>query len=622
MLTLSSPHSRRLALLAAASTLAFAFSLRADDTDPQKTFDEVFGANWTKAIASASTLDDEALAKDLATAVKTVDMPASLIHVIVERMTTLSDKAPGALLPTIESIDKLLTLEKDAAKKQKLEALSISLLEKAQAKGDAETKALAGAKLLKRWLPLADEHLAGKRWDEAAAIYGKALKLAKETNAPEAKTIAAKLDQAAGEQKKLAEVDALEKKIEANPKDGDSRNKLIRIHLVDRDDAAAAVWFLGEGVDEKTKKLLPLAAKENGITDGPSLAELGSWYLELSDTASAPAKPVMLRRSKGYYERFLAVHKESDLLKAKATLSLEQIKQRLKEVEATAAVTTTTPGTTPSTPTPAGALTVEINGPTITDADRVDRLYQQHSRTIAKQYFAIGGDYAPILDYDPKFPSSAKETLATAKARMTTTRVDRVGLITKKVTVPPISTEAEAVAMGLPSFETGAWGYIHSAEIAEIVGPEELLIKNLWLVDAESLRSVDYREKVERDKLARRQGDWNFGGNLMRLHGYPTAGLKIADRIGITGKGGKPLQICILGSEAQKNVFKPQRPIATLTTKFAAGLDEKQFEDLLAKRNLTRTDFVNLFLEAQRNGAKEMIANTVQRIEAKGAKLP
>lgn len=596
-------------------------SLRADDADPKKTFDDVFGANWTKAVASASAQDDEALAIDLATAVKTVDMPASLIHVIVERMTTLGDKAPGALLPTNEAIDKLLTLEKDAAKKQKLELLSISILEKAQAKGDAETKAVASAKLLKRWLPLADEHLAGRRWDEAAALYTKALKLARETNSPEVKAITLKLDQAAAEQQKFATIDALEKKIEANPKDGDSRNKLIRIHLVDRDDPAAAVWFVGEGVDEKTKKLLPLAAKENSVTDGPTLAELGGWYLELSDTAAAPAKAVMLRRSKNHYERFLAVHKESDLLKAKATLSLEQISRRLKELEATAAAT---PSTTPSTttPSPAGGLTVEITGPTITDADRVDRLFQTHSRIVAKQYAAVGGDYVPVPDYDGKFPSSSKEMLAAVKARMTTTRIERVGLINKKVTVPPVPAEAEAVAMVLPSFENGAWGYIHSVEIAEILGAEEVMVKNLWFVDRETLTNVDYREKIERDKLVRRQNDWNFGGNLMRLHGYPTAELKIGDRIGITAKGTKPLQIYILGSEAQKNVFKPTRPIALLTTKITAGLDDKQFDDLLTKRKLTRTDFVNIYLEAQRNSLKDATVNTVRRIEAKGAKLP
>lgn len=621
MLRFSSGKSRRIAIFAAASALALCVSLRADDADPQKTFDEVFGSAWTKAAATTATQDDEQLASELLTAVKTVDMPASLVHVIVQRMNTLSDKTPAALLPTIEAIDKLLLIEKDATKKRAAQTLALSLLEKAHAKGNAETKDVAAAKLLQLWLPLAEEHLAAKQWDESLAIYTKALKVAREINAPQARTIPAQIDLIAAEQRKLAEVDALEKKIEANPKDGDARTKLIRIHLIDRDDPAAAVWFVGEGVDEKTKKLLPLAAKENSVTDGPTLAELGGWYLELSDTAAAVAKPVMLKRSKSYYERFLAVHKENDLLKAKATLSLEQINRRLKELE-TAAITT--PGTTPTTttPTPAGGLTVEIAGPTITDADRVDRLYQTHSRIIAKQYAAVGGEYAPVLDYDAKFPSSSKELLAAVKARMTTTRIERVGLINKKVTVPPVPAEAEAVAMVLPSFENGAWGYIHSAEIAEIVGAEEVMVKNLWFVDTETLNNVDYREKIERDKLVRRQNDWNFGGNLMRLHGYPTAGVKVGDRIGITGKGTKPLQIYILGSESQKNIFKPTRPIALLTTKITAGLDDKQFDDLLAKRKLTRTDFVNIYLEAQRNSLKDATVNTVRRIEAKGAKLP
>jgi hypothetical protein len=597
-----------------------------DDKDPQKTFDEVFGESYKKAIATVGTADDAELAKDLSKAVLTIDMPVSLMHVIAEKLGVLADKTAAAALPAVEALDKLA--KKDEKQRPQIEARAIVLLEKAHAAGDAESRAVAGVKLVSRLVALADRDMAERRVEPAAARYKAAAKIAKDLSSPEAGAINAKLAVANEQLRRITEVDALEKRIEANPKDGEARNKLIRIHLVERDDPAAAVWFVGEGVDEATKRLLPIAAKEGAGADVKTLADLGGWYMEIaSETAVAgPARVAMLNRAKGYYERFLAVHKENDLLKAKATLTLEQIAKRLKEAESApgVAVKPETPGTaaTPAPPKAAGDLTVAIDGPTITDPDRIERVFAQYARLIGKEYAAIGDDFAPVTGFDAKFPSSARETLAEVTKRMTTVKQERVGLVVRRVTVPPVPAEAEAVAMALPSFEVGSYGYVHSAEVAEILGPEEMLIKAVWLVDPETLANANWDDRRERDKIRRRQDDWNWGTPSMRLCGHPTAGLKVGDRIGMTGAKGKPLQFIIVKTEPQKNYVKPIRQVAVATGKLAKGLDDRQVDDLLTKRNLTRTDLVNIYLEAQRAGAKDAVANTIKRIEAKGAKVP
>ncbi len=618
-------------------SLLFALSLgamsilAAADADPKKTFDDVFGESYRRAVSSPSTADDVELAREMAKAVATIDMPASLMQVIVERMTSLSDKAAGALLPTVQAMDKLASIEKNAGKKAALELQAIGLLEKASETGDASARGVAAVMLIDRLLPLADQELAQRKVESAHARYARALKLAREHQSSRAAAIAAKLDAVDGLMKDASELDALEKRIEANPRDIEARSRLIEIHLVKRDDPSAAVWF-AQGTDAKTGRLLPIAAREGAGADGPTLLELADWYAELGRSAAATDKPAMFNRAKGYYEKFLTLHKEDDLQKAKATLALTQIERQLKEPADAASPqppvkppdsTTAAPAVPAATTPGVGALTVEIQGTPITEPDRVERLYQQQWRQVAREYVALGDDCRPVLDYDPKFPSSAKETLVAVKARMTTTRVERVGLLRKTIVTPPVPAEAEAVAMGLPTLSPGAYGYLHSVEVVRILGEDEMIVRNFWMVDRGTLDNVPWEQRKEREELVRRQNDWNASVNTMRLLGHPTAGLKPGERVGIGGKTGKPLQIYIVATEPRRNDPRPTRPVATLTSKLLkGGIDEKQFADLLEKRNLTRTDFVNIFLESQRTSLKDAVPLTIGRIESRRTRRP
>lgn len=631
--------------LAAAIGLAIACApapaMGQDDKNPQKTFDDVFGENYRRAIATASTEDDTALANDLSKAVLTIDMPVSLMQVIADRLGTLAEKSVAAALPAAAALEKLA--QSDPQKKALHNSKIVALLERAHAGGDADTRNVAAVKLVARLVPLADQELADRKLDAAVDHYRKALKLARDLDLPDVGAITSKFNAASDQQKRYSEIDALEKRIEANANDVEARKRLIQIHLVENDDASAAIWFAGEGIDETTRRLLPIAAKDGNGAEPKTLAELGEWYDALADTAPAATKLKMLTRAKTYFDRFLADYKQNDLLKAKVTLTLEQIDKKLKALEtatvikppATGTTTTdppaavNTPPTTPATTGP-GALTVEIQGPTVTDPERIERMYQQYWRRLGAEYVVIGNDYAPALEYDPRYSSSAKETMAEVTRRLTVTKTERVGLIRKVTTVPPVPAEAQAVAMALPAFERGAYGYVHSAEVVEVLGPQEMVVRNVWLVDPQTLIGVRGDQRSERDKLRQRQDAFNSNRLTMRLCGYDTTAVKVGDRIGMIGaNGGKPLQIMIVQTEPQPNTPGAPgapgtpRPVATIIEKSTmGGIDEKQFADLLAKRGITHTDFVNIFLESQRTSLRDSIANTVQRIESKGAPLP
>jgi hypothetical protein len=96
------------------------------------------------------------------------------------------------------------------------------------------------------------------------------------------------------------------------------------------DDPAEAAKFLDETLDEATRKYVPAAVK--AVEEAPELActKLGDWYKGLADQAATPAsKGAMLRRAQGYYQRFLAVHKDEDLARTAATLTLKRIEDAL-----------------------------------------------------------------------------------------------------------------------------------------------------------------------------------------------------------------------------------------------------------------------------------------------------
>ncbi len=655
------PHALRLVLAAIGLMLMPAMSPVAlgDETDPNKTFDQVFGESFRRAIATTNSVDDTELAGDLNKAVQTIAMPPALLRVIIEKMTILSEKAPGALLPTVDAMAKLELVETDAAAKVELETKVIAMLERATTAGDAQVRRDAATRLMQRLVPLAERQLKDRKFDLAVANFTKAHKIARDQADPQAVLIADRLQVASALLKELTEVDSLEKRLETNPKDGEARKRLIFIHLVTRDDPTAAIWFVGEGVDEKTTRLLPIAAKGATGADAPTLAELGDWYMDWAVAAPVKHRPAMYLRAKDYYQRMLAIHKDADLLAAKAKLTLEQIDKKLTESQEALAAATgtgnpapgspaapttpttptpgtpgTTPRTTPGTPaTPATptspmpgdrpmGLTVEITGPTITDPERVERLYSQHARLIGREYIKLGDEYSPIHGYDPRYPSSYKELLATTKAKMTETKTIQDGLIRRRIVVPPVPAEAEAVAMVLPSFDVGAYGYLHSVEVVSIVGPEEMIVSNVLLFDTSTLAGATAAQRVEREKLRLRQVQWNQQSSTMRLFGHLTAGLKPGERVGMVGRG-RPLQIYIARTEEDTNNLRTTiRPVATLVSKIdSAGIDEKEFDNLIAKRKLTRTDLINIVLEAQRNGGKDTTLNIIKRIEAKGAVL-
>jgi formylglycine-generating enzyme required for sulfatase activity len=137
----------------------------------------------------------------------------------------------------------------------------------------------------------------------------------------------------ASQRKGEKQIALLKARLDADPKDAASRKELVRLYLVEIDDPGEAARLVDESLDQAMRKYVPAAARP--VEDAPEAAclELGDWYNGLADQAAAPAsKGAMLRRAQGYYQRFLELHRATDLGRTAATLTLRRIEDALAKL--------------------------------------------------------------------------------------------------------------------------------------------------------------------------------------------------------------------------------------------------------------------------------------------------
>lgn len=118
--------------------------------------------------------------------------------------------------------------------------------------------------------------------------------------------------------------------IKADPKDDNTRNQIITLFVAELNQPAKAVEFLSASIEEKTRAMVPLAAKKIEDVAEADLLKLADWYKQLATkVTSQNGKINTLTRAKQYYDLFLAKHSADDLAKATATLAGKQIEAEL-----------------------------------------------------------------------------------------------------------------------------------------------------------------------------------------------------------------------------------------------------------------------------------------------------
>lgn len=253
---------------------------------------------------------------------------------------------------------------------------------------------------------------------------------------------------------------------------------------------------------------------------------------------------------------------------------------------------------------------------------RVAAAWKTNWQRFASKFRPFEDGYIGLPNYDRRFASSAGLTPRTALARLREDLGERWGRTRlSKLVQPPEPEEALAMASAMPEPKLGRYGRLESVTVEEILGPDSMLVTDLVLIDetrleqlkredlekwANRLERREARDVVEarftvRDALAERQSDKVYRMSY-RLVGFGTRGLSRGSIY--TGPKREGLNVGLVKTEDDGSSRRRVRVRAVLvpsdwflpaaaTSREPAGLDQKQFVDLLAQYDLTPAQFID-----------------------------
>jgi len=165
----------------------------------------------------------------------------------------------------------------------------------------------------------------------------------------------------------------------------------------------------------------------------------------------------------------------------------------------------------------------ELNGDPIDS--RTYRAWASNYRHIARHCFEYEGEFVVVPGYDRRVPNSRGLTRARAVDELTVTWRETRGGIRQTFEREPEPGEVDAYINALPDVRPGSFGHLASARVVAILGPEEMLVADLQLIDMEELED-DYKRDEAR---ARAQGVRDFREALNQRYEHRLAVKELQD---------------------------------------------------------------------------------------------
>ncbi len=288
----------------------------------------------------------------------------------------------------------------------------------------------------------------------------------------------------------------------------------------------------------------------------------------------------------------------------------------------------------------------EVDGTRI--EDRVYRSYESNWRKYARFACEIDGGYAYFPSYDRRFDNSLNMTTSQAMDKLTKTWEEKQGNLVQKRSKSPPREDAEALAKALPELKIGSYGYVASAEVVEIINDKQMIVRQLWLVNLNTLRKAyeaDEKESARRNngEVNREELNFNYQSRIklkelqeerdegftqsFRLIGYDTRGLRVGDRW--EGPNNEGFQVGVArwetpqpaeGETRRSRREEPRLVLSAIEPVMRTTLDEEGFKKLLKERGMTVVDFVNLMRDMRENdpqNAEQRVINSLLPPELK-----
>lgn len=276
---------------------------------------------------------------------------------------------------------------------------------------------------------------------------------------------------------------------------------------------------------------------------------------------------------------------------------------------------------------------------------RVYRTYESNWRKYARYAINTGDGYGFLPAYSKRHDNSRNLTPSQALEKLKVRWEERNGnLVTRKQRTPP-REEGVAYARALPNTKIGSYGYIASAEVVKVLNGNEMLVKELWLVDNDALRKQynnHERESARRNGGTPNRAELNFMyakriemkkqqedrdelfEETFRLIGYDTSGLRPGDRW--KGPESEGFQVGVIRwetpteeeGEAKSRYSRrnkdPRLVLSELERTKRRTIDSEGFKKLLMQHEMTVAQFVDLMRtlrESDRANAEKRILNAL-----------
>jgi len=296
--------------------------------DPAGDYELLFGEEAIRVTATSDTADDAAFARKLLRAAEEVpDSPAFQILLYDKAYEFAIKDASGYsdALEAVKGLEKVVPSRKSDSQRKKFRVLQLRYTQSSE-----PGKRLAARPYLVMLIEVADARVSADKVEEAKGLYQEASEVARYLESSRAAEIKAKLRRVSALLEQKERLKELKDKLAINPKDIETRQKLIVLYVAELDKPLEAKKLLNDDVDEAFRTYVPLASKELESIDKNVLVELGDWYYKrLAREAGPLSKFKMLSRAKACYERFIAVHKKRDARTLQAKLALRKLEKDL-----------------------------------------------------------------------------------------------------------------------------------------------------------------------------------------------------------------------------------------------------------------------------------------------------
>ncbi|MFI4861727.1 MAG: hypothetical protein ACIAXF_13735 [Phycisphaerales bacterium JB063] len=209
------------------------------------------------------------------------------------------------------------------------------------------------------------------------------------------------------------------------------------------------------------------------------------------------------------------------------------------------------------------------------------RLFQNYTRVFCRQFFHYEDRFIMLPNHYRRREASTGKTYDQVVEEMTWVEQVRAGgNVIREITHRPPRGEAIAASLVIPELEVGHYGYIDAVTIERIVRDNEMIVRDVRLIDPEIVGSDNNTHRLA---LVERQR--TYEGKTYRLHGFSTAGLREGQLY--RGPDEKGIHIAVAGVDQHHNFvfinFERLRRIRT-----------NEFEDALAYVDLSPAEFNDL----------------------------